>query len=189
MSTAAESGTNGAAIALRLAAAADAPSIAALHADSWRRHYRGVYSDSYLDGPVFADRNAEWQRRMQLEPGRWFTYLALAAGRLVGFSHVWPGDGPWGALLDNLHVSHDHQRAGLGTRLMAATAAKALEQDPIRVCTSGSSRRTSLPRPSIAPSAAPSRIDSPSVHRWGGRSTWWARRGPSGSSGRTQPGW
>ena len=30
----------------------DANAIAALHADSWRRHYRGAYSDAFLDGDV-----------------------------------------------------------------------------------------------------------------------------------------
>jgi hypothetical protein len=27
-----------------------------LHADSWRRHYRGAYADAFLDGDVLADR-------------------------------------------------------------------------------------------------------------------------------------
>jgi hypothetical protein len=34
----------------------DADSIAALHADSWRRHYRGAYLDSYLDGDAVSER-------------------------------------------------------------------------------------------------------------------------------------
>jgi hypothetical protein len=33
---------------LRTATSADAVAVAALHADSWRRHYRGVYRDEYL---------------------------------------------------------------------------------------------------------------------------------------------
>jgi GNAT superfamily N-acetyltransferase len=39
----------------RLAGPPDADAIAALHADSWRRHYRGAYSDAFLDGDVGAD--------------------------------------------------------------------------------------------------------------------------------------
>jgi len=27
--------------------------VAALHAESWRRNYRGAYSDDFLDGEVF----------------------------------------------------------------------------------------------------------------------------------------
>ena len=51
-------------VTLRLAILADAPAIAALHADSWRFAYRGAYSDEYLDGPVFEDRARVWQERM-----------------------------------------------------------------------------------------------------------------------------
>ncbi len=32
----------------RLASPADAKAVADLHADSWRRHYRGAYSDAFL---------------------------------------------------------------------------------------------------------------------------------------------
>ena len=42
----------------------DAGAIAALHADSWRRHYRGAYLDSYLDGDVVADRLEVWSSRL-----------------------------------------------------------------------------------------------------------------------------
>jgi len=34
----------------RLADVADAEQVGLLHADSWRRHYRGAYADSFLDG-------------------------------------------------------------------------------------------------------------------------------------------
>ena len=30
----------------------DIEAIAALHTDSWRRHYRGAYSDAFLDGDI-----------------------------------------------------------------------------------------------------------------------------------------
>ena len=43
----------------------DADFVAALHAESWRRHYRGAYLDSYLDGDVITDANrygeADWR--------------------------------------------------------------------------------------------------------------------------------
>ena len=31
-----------------------------LHADSWRRHYRGAFSDAFLDGDVAGYLLAEW---------------------------------------------------------------------------------------------------------------------------------
>lgn len=45
----------------RLATPADAPRIAHLHTDSWRRSYRGILTDRYLDGGLIAERAARWQ--------------------------------------------------------------------------------------------------------------------------------
>ena len=106
----------------RLASRTDAKAIAALHADSWRRHYRGAYSDSFLDGDVLADRLAAWTRRLQ-KPVPGVTVLAESATALVGFVHtVFDQDPAWGALLDNLHVVHNRKRAGVGSELLALTA-------------------------------------------------------------------
>jgi hypothetical protein len=40
----------------RQAQPVDAPSIAQLHADSWRRTYRGLFSDDFLDNRADDDR-------------------------------------------------------------------------------------------------------------------------------------
>jgi GNAT superfamily N-acetyltransferase len=42
----------------------DAETVAMLHADSWRRFYRGAYADSFLDGDLVADRRAVWSARL-----------------------------------------------------------------------------------------------------------------------------
>ena len=55
----------------------DASGIAALHADSWRRHYRGAYLDSYLDGDVLSDRLAVWTSRLAPPPGSHYTLWVL----------------------------------------------------------------------------------------------------------------
>jgi hypothetical protein len=47
-------------ICYRPANASDATSVAHLHAVSWRRNYRGAYSDDFLDGDVLADRLSIW---------------------------------------------------------------------------------------------------------------------------------
>jgi ribosomal protein S18 acetylase RimI-like enzyme len=108
----------------RLAASADAPAIAALHTDSWRRHYRGAYADAFLDGDVGADREAVWTDRLAAaDPRLQHTVVAEQQGELVGFVHtIMDVDPTWGALLDNLHVRHDHQRHGLGARLLRLSA-------------------------------------------------------------------
>lgn len=106
----------------RHAQPADAGRIAELHADSWRRHYRGAYSDSYLDGDVAADRLAVWSARLAANEGA-ETILAEHDGRLVGFVHVVFDEDPvWGSLIDNLHVVHDRHRTGVGRQLLERAA-------------------------------------------------------------------
>jgi ribosomal protein S18 acetylase RimI-like enzyme len=118
-------------LALRRAGAADAKLIAALHADSWRRHYRGAYSDAFLDDDVEADRHAVWAGRLQEQDAGTVTILAEDEGALVGFVHVVFEDDPtWGALIDNLHVTHARKRMGIGRRLMAGAGEAMLERGP-----------------------------------------------------------
>src|SRR5437588_2342028 len=109
-------------VRLRLAGPDDADAVANLHAESWRRHYRGAYSDAYLDGDVVADRLAVWRQRLSKPDANHCTILA-EDGQLVGFAHVvFDHDSTWGALLDNMHVAHDHKRRGIGSRLLAQAA-------------------------------------------------------------------
>jgi ribosomal protein S18 acetylase RimI-like enzyme len=108
---------------LRPATANDVGAIAALHADSWRRNYRGAYADSYLDGDVVADRALVWTERITRPGADTCTIVAERAGEFLGFAHNRFDDDPmWGALLDNLHVVHDRKGSGVGTHLMAASA-------------------------------------------------------------------
>jgi GNAT superfamily N-acetyltransferase len=122
----------GGAVEFRLAGAADAQAIARLHADSWRRHYRGAYADAFLDGDVLPDRLEEWTARLRSADDRSCTIVALAP-QLVGFAHtVFDDDTVWGALLDNMHVAAERQRHGIGSRLLTLSAAQAAERSPER---------------------------------------------------------
>src|SRR5579863_899244 len=115
----------------RPAGADDAPAVAALHADSWRRHYRGAFSDAFLDGDVGGYLLARWAGRLDAPDPRACTIVAEADGEVVGLAHILLGEDPeWGALLDNLHVAYGRKRLGIGTRLMAATARTVLERTP-----------------------------------------------------------
>ncbi len=105
----------------------DVEAIADLHADSWRRNYRGAYLDSYLDGDVLADRRAVWTDRLTQPSTNHFTLVAERERETVGFAHTILDDDPaWGALLENLHVAPDLKRRGTGTRLMSETAREVL---------------------------------------------------------------
>jgi ribosomal protein S18 acetylase RimI-like enzyme len=111
-------------------AADDIGSIATLHAENWRRHYRGILSDGYLDHDVWSDRRAKWEGRLRTaDDDRLHTVVAVDGGQVVGFVHtVLAEDARWGALLDNLHVAPDRRRGGIATRLMALAAAAVVER-------------------------------------------------------------
>ncbi|MFY1687352.1 GNAT family N-acetyltransferase [Plantactinospora sp. WMMB782] len=68
-------------VTFRAAAAGDADRVAALHAESWRRHYRGAYADAFLDGDVFADRRAVWSARLADPAPQDVTVLAEVPGQ------------------------------------------------------------------------------------------------------------
>jgi len=125
------SSVNSELVSCRFAAEDDAEAIAALHAHSWQRHYRGAYLDSYLDGDVIADRIEVWRQRLNEPVEQRITIVADQKGALVGFAHlVFDQDPTWGSLLDNLHVLVDQKRQGIGTLLLSAVAAELLRSRP-----------------------------------------------------------
>jgi ribosomal protein S18 acetylase RimI-like enzyme len=117
-------------VSIRLADTADARSIALLHADSWRRHYRGAYSDFYLDGDLESERLAVWTDRLN-QPEGTITLLAEMKRRPLGFIHLRLDEEPvWGQLVDNLHVISAQQRTGIGTRLLDDAARRVVAHRP-----------------------------------------------------------
>jgi ribosomal protein S18 acetylase RimI-like enzyme len=115
----------------RAAGPGDARAIAGLHADSWRRHYRGAYSDSFLDGDVVGYLLTTWTDRLSALDPRARTIVAELGGEVVAFAHTRLGEDPtWGALLDNLHVSYELKRLRIGTRLVVLTAQAVLDSLP-----------------------------------------------------------
>lgn len=96
----------------------EASSVAALHALSWRSAYRGQLPDGYLDSDVLDDRARVWTQRFGNRVGT-LTVVASDPNGLVGFAHsILDEDPEWGTLLDNLHVSPNRKRAGVGARLV-----------------------------------------------------------------------
>jgi ribosomal protein S18 acetylase RimI-like enzyme len=112
-------------VAFREATADDVRAVAELHADSWRRHYRGIFRDDYLDEQVADDRTGTWAARLVQHPDqRRFVLLAERDAKLVGFICAYGDHDPrLGSLIDNLHVAGAHQRAGIGRALMRHAAA------------------------------------------------------------------
>lgn len=111
-------------MAIRHATAADAGSIAALHAESWRRTYRGNFRDEFLDADVVPEREATWRERLGQPVDGQCVLVAIHDGALVGFVCAFGGHDPrWGSHIDNLHVAPGAHGQGIGRQLMAAVAA------------------------------------------------------------------
>jgi GNAT superfamily N-acetyltransferase len=115
----------------RAARACDAQAIATLHADSWQRHYRGAFSDAFLDHDAAGYLLPLWTARLAIPDLRARTILAECDGAIIGFAHtLLRHDRARGAFLDNLHVAHGLKRQGIGTRLLTLTAQAVLDASP-----------------------------------------------------------
>ena len=107
----------------RRAAACDADRIAQLHAESWRRTYRGMMRDEFLDRDVLSNRCEAWRDLMSTTGYGKFVLLAEEGERLAGFICVTGNeDVLWGSYIDNLHVAEDYMRRGVGRALMCHAA-------------------------------------------------------------------
>jgi ribosomal protein S18 acetylase RimI-like enzyme len=97
----------------------DAEAIAALHAESWRTHYRGILPDAYLDGEVFAERQAFWSDALRAPRSGRLVMVATRQAALAGFvAIVRDGEPDFDAEIENLHVLPGLCGRGLGRRLL-----------------------------------------------------------------------
>jgi len=115
----------------RAACPGDSQAIAALHAGSWQRHYRGAFSDAFLDHEAIGYLLPLWTERLATPDPRTRAILAERDGTVVGLAYTLLGqDATWGAFLDNLHVAYGLKRRGIGTRLLALTGQAVLDWSP-----------------------------------------------------------
>ncbi len=93
--------------------------IAKLHALSWSKFYRGIFTDEYLDNNLLKDRLAVWKNRAaNVDPKR-KVIIASQNERIVGFACTYlDHSSGYGSLLDNLHVHEDYQGRGIGLKLL-----------------------------------------------------------------------
>ena len=95
--------------------------VAGIHAASWKKAYRGIFPDAYLDGEIEVERLRHWQTRVrELARGDGEIFLATVSHRPAGFLCIEIGPDPeWGTLVDNLHVLPDWRGTNLGGQLLA----------------------------------------------------------------------
>ena len=103
----------------REATPTDASQIAAIHAQSWRDTYRGLFSDDFLDNDVFDNRRLVWEERLRNPSGNQLVLVAQVQNKIVGFLCCYGDDDEqYGSLIDNLHIAQDYKHKGIGTQLM-----------------------------------------------------------------------
>lgn len=112
-------------IAVRRAAAGDAPGIAQVRIASWRTTYRGMIPDAYLDGMQLEASIALWDRVLTAGPNTTSVFVVEHAMEIVGFACGTilkePKHG-FNAELAAVYLRRDFQRFGLGRRLVGSVA-------------------------------------------------------------------
>ena len=110
-------------VKIREASLDDCSIIAAIHAQSWQRAYRGILSDQYLDHEVGSDRLQIWTDRFANPSANQRILCLESADEIVGFVCAYfSEDGAFGTFIDNLHVSHAVKRCGYGARMVKRIA-------------------------------------------------------------------
>ena len=112
-------------VSVRRAQPADAAAMAAVQLETWRVGYADLLPRSVLDELSDADVEASWATAITAPPSPVHAvFVALHAGRLVGFAAVGPaGDedsAPDDGEVIELLVSPGFQQAGHASRLLAA---------------------------------------------------------------------
>lgn len=114
------------AIFLRAASPDDAEGIAIVRIDSWRKTYRGVIPDSYLDAMEVEESMTLWRRVLTAASVSTSVFVAELDGEVVGFAA--------GKMLDEekfglnaelaaIYLQPEIQRAGVGHSLVRMVVA------------------------------------------------------------------
>jgi ribosomal protein S18 acetylase RimI-like enzyme len=108
---------------IRDAVKQDFPSIARLHAASWKVAYRGILPDAFLDGDLENDREQRWAGIAERMAPSDHLLIALSGSSPAGFISGWTTaatgcDPDFDLHIDNLHVRPDLRGQKLGLALM-----------------------------------------------------------------------
>lgn len=103
----------------------DAAAMAPVHIRSWQAAYKGLISQSHLDGLDVDQRTSMWISLLS-DPNEGARLIAEVDGEVVGFlvgsriSKTTAGAGE----IYSIYLDPDHWRAGLGARLLAEGVAQ-----------------------------------------------------------------
>src|SRR3954468_57014 len=113
-------------VSVRPARVDDAGAIAEVQLETWRGQYAEILPVVALESIDVTDAESRWREAVQAPPSRDHqVFVALEAGRLVGFAAVGPAaDADAGDTVGELFellVGAGSQRLGHGSRLLTAT--------------------------------------------------------------------
>jgi GNAT superfamily N-acetyltransferase len=121
-------------VVIRKAGEEDAEAITRVQIRTWQTAYTGLFPADKLEtlDENFGKRSEFWREQISGSEAPLITYVAEAAGELVGFaggsaerSGEWPYDGE----LNVIYVLDEYQKRGIGRRLVGAVAQALLDQD------------------------------------------------------------
>ena len=116
---------------IRTAEPRDAGSLARVHVDSWRSTYAGILPDEFLAGLSYGDRESFWDQILRTARPTVSNFLVeTGSGDVVGLASGGPertGDETYRGELYLVYLLEEHQRRGLGRRLVAAVARRLVE--------------------------------------------------------------
>lgn len=102
-------------VSVRPAVPGDEDDVTRVQVTAWRSTHESALGDGVVDALDTAVMRDRWAAAIAAPPGPGFAvFVALDGPRVVGFAAVAPGQ------LMALEVDPDHQRAGHGSRLLAA---------------------------------------------------------------------
>ena len=117
-------------VRIRAANPADAGPIARVHVDSWRTTYPGIVPAEYLAGLSYGKRQSVWADILSAGRTAESNFVAETdRGEIVGFAGGGlrrEGDPAYRGELYAVYVLEEHQRLGVGRRLVSAVARRLL---------------------------------------------------------------
>jgi len=114
-------------ITIRRATPDDAEAIARVRIDGWRRSYKGLVPQAYLDAMSVEASMPLWQRVLAAPADIVSVYVAEGADGVVGFAAGNRLEEPkqgFDAELTAIYLAQEVQRHGLGRRLVGTVAAE-----------------------------------------------------------------
>jgi L-amino acid N-acyltransferase YncA len=116
-------------VTIREATSADVPTLARLHVTTFNE----THAPLLRNGPTCEVREHQWRQAFQLADGSWFCFVIEGPrGELIGFAkgqrYAHPDQPDFASELNKIYLLREHQRRGLGRRLLGHVARRFLSQ-------------------------------------------------------------